>query len=74
MPPTGDMAHNLGMCPDWESNWQPFGLQAHTQSSELHQPRLGHFILNSVIKGEPTTECVWEKVSLAAFQKLDLGK
>ena len=20
MPPTGDLAHNLGMCPDWESN------------------------------------------------------
>ena len=20
-PPTGDLAHNAGMCPDWESNW-----------------------------------------------------
>ena len=20
-PHTGDMASNLGMCPDWESNW-----------------------------------------------------
>ena len=20
-PPTGDLACNLGMCPDWESNW-----------------------------------------------------
>ena len=20
MPPTGDLAHNPGMCPDWESN------------------------------------------------------
>ena len=20
-PPTGDLAHNPGMCPDWESNW-----------------------------------------------------
>ena len=19
--PTGDLAHNPGMCPDWESNW-----------------------------------------------------
>ena len=19
--PTGDLAHNLGMCPDWELNW-----------------------------------------------------
>ena len=28
------------MCPDWELNWQPFGLQASTQSTEPHQP--GH--------------------------------
>ena len=35
--PTGDPAHNPGMCPDWELNWQPFGSQAHTQSTELHQ-------------------------------------
>ena len=27
-PPTGDLAHNTGMCPDWESNWRPFGLQS----------------------------------------------
>ena len=24
-PPTGDLACNPGMCPDWESNPQPFG-------------------------------------------------
>ena len=23
--PTGDLAQNPGMCPDRESNWQPFG-------------------------------------------------
>ena len=22
--PSGDQTHNLGTCPDWESNWQPF--------------------------------------------------
>ena len=27
MAPTGDLAHNPGMCPDWESNRQPFGSQ-----------------------------------------------
>ena len=27
-PPAGDLAHNLGMCPDWVSNQQPFGSQA----------------------------------------------
>ena len=33
-PPSGDLAHSPGMCPDWESNQQPFGLQAGTQSTE----------------------------------------
>ena len=37
-PLTGDMAQNPGMGPDWESNWQPFGSQASTQSTEPHQP------------------------------------
>ena len=40
MPPTGDLARNPGMCPDWESNWWPFGAQASTQSTEPHQPGL----------------------------------
>ena len=39
-PPTGDPAHNPGMCPDWELNQQPFGSQAGAQSTEPHQP--GH--------------------------------
>ena len=37
-PPTGDLVHNPGMCPDWESNQQPFGSQASAQSTEPHQP------------------------------------
>ena len=36
MPPTGNLAPNPGMCPDQELNWQPFGSQAHAQSTELH--------------------------------------
>ena len=36
-PPTGDLARSPGMCPDWESNWRPFGSQADTQSTEPHQ-------------------------------------
>ena len=39
-PLTGDLAHNPGTCPDWESNWRPFGSQAGTQSTESHQPGL----------------------------------
>ena len=37
-PPTGDLAHNPGMCPDREWNQPPFGLQAGAQSTESHQP------------------------------------
>ena len=36
--PTGDLARNSGMCPDWESNWRPFCLQVCTQSTEPHHP------------------------------------
>ena len=37
-PPTGDVAHNPGMCPDWQSNQRPFGSQVGTQSTEQHHP------------------------------------
>ena len=40
IPSTGDLAGNPGMCPDRESNGQPFSSQAGAQSSELHQPGL----------------------------------
>ena len=33
-PPTGDLACNPGMCPDWDSNRQPFDSQASAQSTE----------------------------------------
>ena len=36
----GDLAHNPGMCPDWESSQRPFGSQAGAQSTEPHQPGL----------------------------------
>ena len=39
-PSTGDVAHNRGMCPDWEANLEPSGSQACTQSTEPHQPGL----------------------------------
>ena len=40
VPPTGDLACTLGMCPDWELNQWLFGLQVGTQSTEPHQPGL----------------------------------
>ena len=39
-PTTGDLSCSPGMCPDRESNQRPFGLQASTQSTELHQSGL----------------------------------
>ena len=39
-PPSGDLACNPGMCPDWELNGRPFGSQTGTQSTEPHQPGL----------------------------------
>ena len=44
-PPSGNLVCNLGMYPDWELNWQPFGLQASTQSTEPHKPGLDLKIL-----------------------------
>ena len=42
--PTGILVCSTGMCHVWESNQQPFGSQAGTQSTEPHQPGL-HFFL-----------------------------
>ena len=39
-PPTGDLAHNPSICPDWELNQRPFGSQGGTQSTEPHQPEV----------------------------------
>ena len=46
VPPTGDLACNPGMCPDWESNQLPFGFQASAHSTEPHQP--GHNVFINV--------------------------
>ena len=43
--PTGDHAHNPGMCPDWVLNWQPFGSQDSTQCTGPNQPGLNKIIL-----------------------------
>ena len=37
-PLLGTLAHNTGMCPDWDSKQRPIGSQAGTQSTEPHQP------------------------------------
>ena len=35
--PTGDLAHNPVICPDWELNQWPFGSQAGIQPSKPHK-------------------------------------
>ena len=47
-PPTGDLAYNPGMCPDWESNPQTFGSQASAQSTEPHPARAPWQIFNKM--------------------------
>ena len=44
----GNLACNLGIGSDWESNQPPFGSQAGAQSTEPHQPRqnIPFFITN----------------------------
>ena len=47
-PPTGALACNPGMCPDWESNWRPLGSQASAQTTEPHQSGLYTYILDNI--------------------------
>ena len=51
----------LGMCPDWESNWQPFGSWARAQSTEPHQP--GLFVLRSGFLS-PDPVDIWNHINL----------
>ena len=56
VPPTGDLAHHPGMCPDWESNRLPFGLQAGTQPLS----HTSHGYLNIYKPGKGTVK-IWHK-------------
>ena len=50
-PTIGDLAHNPGMCPEWESTWQPGQEleQASAQSTEPYQPGLHMNVYSSFI-------------------------
>ena len=43
--PTRDWTGNPNMCPDWELNQWPFGLQDDGQPTETHWPHLEFFVL-----------------------------
>ena len=61
--PTRDLACNPGMCSDWESNQQPFGFQAGTQSTEPHQPGPGYGVVVVVVV------CFFLKILFIYFQR-----
>ena len=63
-PPTGDLAYNPGMCPDWELNWRPLvrrlalNLLSHTSQGQAelfyhnrgqHSSYLGGYLIKVVI-------------------------
>ena len=50
--PSGNLARNPSMCPGWELNRQPVGLQASAQSTEPQQP--GHHGKNFKLKSSKT--------------------
>ena len=60
-PPTGDLACSPGRCPDWESNQQPPGSQAGTQSTEPHRSGQDHVNVESTmppgLRSHPTLSC-----------------
>ena len=51
-PPTGDLAGNTGMCPDWESNWRPFVFAGWPSITEPRQP--GQILFFSMAKSYST--------------------
>ena len=57
MPPNEDLAHNPGMCPDWELNQQPFDLQARTQPlSHTSQVNWKYFLKSYFLNKYATEE------------------
>ena len=71
-PPTGDLACNPCVCPNWELNWRPFGSQDGTQSTEPHQPGLFYFsscplhymsFLFMYMSGSPPYPHPWQNIS-----------
>ena len=62
-PPTGDMAHNPGMCPDWELNWRPSGSQASAQCTEPHQPGgISFFDVIKIFRTVVMAACICEHI------------
>ena len=74
VPPTRVLACNPGMCPDWESNQQPFGSQARTQSTEPHQPGLFPHVLTYHCKDIQRPFETAIIIPILEMRKLSLGQ
>ena len=69
MPATRDPACNPGMCPDWDSNWQPYCSQAGAQSTKPHQPGRN----KSNLKKKKKMERAWREQTCMAQGHFYLG-
>ena len=58
MGPHGGSNHNLGMCPDWESNQQPPGVQGDAPTESLSQGNANNFY-GFIIYGNSTLCMEW---------------
>ena len=67
VPPTGDLAHNPGMHPDWEWNWWSFSSQAGAQSTESHHS-CNIFHSKSLPGMNSLSFCITEKVFIFIFE------
>ena len=65
---TRDLAHNAGMCPDWELNQQPLGSQVGPQSTESHQPGLSKELLREWFFG-----CFLCSIFCRLYEKVSSG-
>ena len=65
-PPSGDLAHNPGMCPKWGSNERPFGPQVCTQSRATP----ARAVLAVLSTGVTSAKYVFNGIALAAVWKI----
>ena len=73
MPLIGDLAGNPGTCPDWESNWRPFGSQAglslltHTSQGYHHYSFL-MVKMSQICLAETHSSCTFFNMSPSIFE------
>ena len=63
MLPTRDLTQNPGVCPDWESNQQPFALLYDAQPTKPHQSGLlGNYFneIKLMSTQKPADGCLWQ--------------